>query len=349
MMKHACRTIAATAVLAAGATAPAFAEHSFKVIGTWGVGAMYKEHEAPLWETAIPEASGGKVTGEIKAMTDLGLKGFETVKLLKTGVYDVGFGAYTYIASGNPVFEGIDLALTPKNTDEARRLVEAYDPVVKKAFADIHGVELLASYPFPAQVLVCRDPFESLADLKGRKIRVYSTTLGDMAEGFGGVSVSIPLSEVVPALQRGVVDCGVSSGVSMYHAKWQDVVNYLYETPVSAGIAFLAMNKAKFDALDEETQTLLTEQSRIFADKAWAALKDSEQQGISCLTGEGGSCRYGDPAGMTLVKANPDDEPLRRSILEDYVLKRYAERCGADCAAEWNATAGAVIGLSATQ
>lgn len=333
--------------LAAGIASAASADEHFKVVGTWGTGAMFPEHEAPLWRTALPEASGGKITADIQAMTDLGLKGFETIKLLQTGVYDAGFGAYTYIASGNPVFEGIDLALVSGSTAENRKLVAAYEPVVAEAFDTIHGVKLLGSYPFPAQILVCRDAFAGLDDLKGRKIRVYSTTLGDMAEGLGGVSVTIPLGDVVPALQRGVIDCGVSSGISMYTAKWQDVVKYVYETPVSAGIAFLAMNKARWEALDADTRALIETEVDTFVDKAWAALADSEEQGVACLTGEGAECRYGAPADMTLVRAGEGDAAVRKQLLADFVLKRYADRCGDDCTARWNETAGAVIGAEA--
>jgi len=333
--------------LTAGMAVAGSGTEAFKVVGTWGTGAMFPEHEAPLWNTALPNASGGRIMADIQAMTDLGLKGFETIKLLQTGVYDAGFGAYTYIASGNPVFEGIDLALVSGSSAENRKLVEAYEPVVSAAFEQIHGVKLLGSYPFPAQILVCRDAFNGLGDLQGRKIRVYSTTLGDMAEGLGGVSVTIPLGDVVPALQRGVIDCGVSSGISMYTAKWQDVVKYVYETPVSAGIAFLAMNSARWNGLDGETQALIEAEVDQFVDKAWTALADSEQQGIACLTGQGAECRYGEPADMTLVKASQEDDGIRKQLLADFVLKRYADRCGDDCTARWNETAGAVVGVEA--
>ncbi len=345
-MKRIVTTIGAVCLMAGVAAADAGKEH-FKVVGTWGSGAMFPEHEAPLWNTSLPEASGGAITADIQAMTDLGLKGFETIKLLQTGVYDAGFGAYTYIASGDPVFEGIDLALVSGSTEENRRIVEAYEPVVSAAFEEIHGVKLLASYPFPAQILVCRDAFNGLGDLKGRKIRVYSTTLGDMAEGLGGVSVTIPLGDVVPALQRGVIDCGVSSGISMYTAKWQDVVKYVYETPVSAGIAFLAMNMNRWNGLDAETQATIQAEADKFVDKAWAALSDSEAQGIACLTGQGEACRYGEAADMTLVRASDADDGIRKQLLTDYVLQRYADRCGEACTARWNQTAGAVIGVEA--
>lgn len=323
----------------------------FNVVGTWSSGAMFKEHEAPMFQELLPEMTDGQMTGTVTAMTDLGLKGFETVKLLQTGVYDAGFIALGYIASGNPVFEGIDLALAPSGTAEARELVDKMNPVIGEAMERIHGVKYLTSYPFPAQVLVCTEPFETLADLKGRKIRVYSTTLGDLAEGLGGVSVSIPLSEVPTALQRGVIDCGISSGVSMYTAKWQDVVNYLYETPISAGIAGVGMNMDKWNSLGAEGQAKMMEVAEAFSAKAWTALRESELQGIACLTGEvmegGAPCRYGDPADMSLVRDSAENTAIRETVLKDFVLKRFAERCGEACTEQWNQTAGAVIGIEA--
>lgn len=335
--------------LLAGTAFAEIREEKFKVVGLWNIGAMYAEHEAPLWNTAIPEASGGKITADVQSVTDLGLKGFETVKLLQTGVFDAGFGAYTYIASGNPVFEGIDLALASDSSETSRRMVDSYSQVVAEAFDQIHGLKLLANYPYPAQILVCRDAFTGLGDLKGRKIRVYSTTLGDMAEGLGGVSATIPLADVVPALQRGVVDCGISSGISMYTAKWQDVVKFVYETPVSAGVGFLAISNKKWNTLNADTQALIEAEAAKFADKAWAALDYFAVQGIACLTGQGDKCRYGEPGNMTLVTATEADDAIRRQLLADFVLKRYAQRCGDECATRWNETAGKVVGVEARQ
>jgi TRAP-type C4-dicarboxylate transport system substrate-binding protein len=352
-MKRDTKVVALAGVLATLANA-GFAQipiATFNVVGTWSTGAMFTEHEAPLFRTLLPEMTGGAMSGQVTAMTDLGLRGFETVSLLQTAVYDAGFFALSYIASGEPVFEGIDLALAPAGTAEARELVAAYEPVIAEAMERINNVKYLISYPFPAQVLVCTQPFETLSDLRGRRIRVYSTTLGDLVEGLGGIPVSIPLAEVPTALQRGVIDCGISSGVSMYTAHWQDVVSYLYQTPVSAGIAGLAMNMDRWNALGAEGQAAMMEAAGVFADRAWDALTESEQQGIACLTGvviEGAQpCRYGEHASMTLVRDSDVNTAIREEVLRDFVLRRYAERCGEDCATRWNETAGAVIGIEA--
>jgi TRAP-type C4-dicarboxylate transport system substrate-binding protein len=347
--KHVFAFASAIAALATVAAADPLPKQQFKVVGTWGTASMYKDYEAPMWNKDVPEASDGSITADVQAITDLGLSGTETIKLLSTGAYDVGFALYAYIVSGNPVFEGFDLALVPQNADEQRKLVDAYSPVVEKAMSDIHHVKLMTNYPFPLPVLACRDKFTGISDLKGRKIRTFSTTLGDMVEGLGGISVSIPLAEVPTALQRGVVDCAVSSGIAMYNAKWFDVVHYLYQMPIVSGMGFVGMTQARWDKLDAATQAFLAEQSKKFEDKTWAQTKEDEQQGIACLTGEtlgGPACRHGDPAGMTLVRTSDEDAATRKRVLTDFVLKRFGERCGADCAKVWNQTAGASVGLS---
>ena len=46
--------------------------------------------------------------------------------------------------------------------------------------------------------------------MKGKKIRTYSTSLADFIEGLGASSVTIPFSEAVPALEKGVATCGTT-------------------------------------------------------------------------------------------------------------------------------------------
>ena len=50
---------------------------------------------------------------------------------------------------------------------------------------------------------------------------------------------------------------------------------------------------------------------------------------------------------MTLVEPSSDDLTARDKIATDVVLARWAERCGADCAANWNETVGPILGLKA--
>lgn len=56
----------------------------FKVVGTWGNLQLWKEHESRYWNDILPKISGGKPTANAKPYTELGLSGFEVMRLLAT-------------------------------------------------------------------------------------------------------------------------------------------------------------------------------------------------------------------------------------------------------------------------
>ena len=259
------------------ATTPSFADienDTLRVIGTWGVQRTFQDYEKPAFEETLAELTGGAITAEVQAMTDVGLNGTEVMRLLQTGIYDAGFVVYTYIAQGDAVYEGMDMPMSFADADEARALLAGFSEIAYAEMEEQYGVKVLANYSFPFTTIACRDAFEGLSDIQGRKVRVYSTGLSDMVEGLGGTPVTIPFSEVIPALQKGVVDCAAVGPLPLYNAKWYDVVKYVYETPLNAGTAFLAVNKARFDAMSPEAQEALVEMGRRFEDAAWEGVKE---------------------------------------------------------------------------
>ena len=96
------------------ATAPAMAqdidEKEFVVVGTWGNLSLWKNHESRLWNDVLPGASGGKITANAKPYTELGVSGFEVMRLLKLGTYDAAHALTSYVSQDSPALEGIDLA-----------------------------------------------------------------------------------------------------------------------------------------------------------------------------------------------------------------------------------------------
>ncbi|MEM9105403.1 MAG: TRAP transporter substrate-binding protein, partial [Pseudomonadota bacterium] len=277
--------------------------------------------------------------------TELGLKGFEIMRLVKNGVFDFAFGLPGYVAAENPVFEGADLSSVTQDIETQRKVAEAYFPILEAAFADIYNAKLLQLYPFPSQTLWCNTEISGLGDLEGKKIRVYATTLGDFVEGVGGTSVTVPFAEVIPALEKGVVDCGITGTMSAYKAKWHQVATHAYTLRVGWGLAFGAMNMDKWNAMTPEQQSMLQSELEALTDAMWTETATEDEIAISCITG--GACDIGEPGAMTLVTPSDADLQKRDQVATDVVLARWAERCGADCANSWNETVGPILGLKA--
>jgi TRAP-type C4-dicarboxylate transport system substrate-binding protein len=314
-------------------------------VGTWSSLTNFQKHEEPFFNTRLREASDGNIVGKIQSQSGLGLKGFEIMRLVKNGVFDFAFGLPGYVAAENAIFEGADLSTLTQDIDTQRKVSDAYYPTLEKSFADIYNAKLLMLYPFPSQTLWCNGEVNGIEDLKGKKIRVYSTTLGDFVEGVGGTSVTVSFSEVIPALEKGVVDCAITGTMSAYTAKWNQVATHAYTLRVGWGLAFGAMNMNKWNSLSESQQTLLQSEIATLTDAMWAETATEDDVAISCITG--GECAIGEAGSMTLVEPSESDLKARDTIATEVVLARWAERCGADCAANWNETVGPILGLTA--
>lgn len=343
-MKKILTGISVVAALAAGQAQAEMKPREFKVVGTWGNLASWQDLEQPFWATDLPGATGGKITGTAIPITEAGLKGSEVMRLLNLGVFEVAHGLGSYVAAENPAIEGVDLSSIAPDFATMRAVTEAYRDTMDASFRKTYGATILALHPWPASMIYCSKPIASIADLKGRKVRVHSATLGDFVEGAGGVTVTLPFAEVVPALEKGVADCAITDPMSAYNAKWHEVITHVFPLRVGYSITFSAINVKLWDSLDEETRAALTASFKTMEDKGWAGAEEKERIGVACLTG--GECPIGPAGSAQLAEPAEGDIAARQAILDDFVLKRWGERCGTDCAAVWNATAGSAAGLA---
>ena len=337
---------AAVAVgMAFGAVAQDFKPVQLKVVGTWGNLTNWQKIEQPFWAEQLPKASGGAMTAQAVPQTELGVKGFEVMRLLKLGVFDIAHALPIYIAE-DAVIEGIDLAGVARDFDQARQIANAYGPILEASLKKNYNAKLLNMYPFPAQVFFCRSPIKGIADLKGKKIRVQGASQGDFVEAIGGTPVTIAFAEVVPSLEKGVVDCGITGTMPSYKAKWYEVATHAFVLPVGYTITFTAVNQNSWNKLEPKAQEFLLAESKKFEDNAWQVIQAEDSEGIACGTGTG-NCTIGKPGNMTLVKPTEADFKARDEALRQGVLKKWAARCGAECTKQWNETVGKVVGLTA--
>ena len=322
-------------------------ERQLNVVGSFSTSNLFPDYEEPFWTETLPEASGGRLTANARAFDQLGLSGGAVYDMVSQGVYDVGTTVMDYVAGDLPRVEGADLPAIA-DPERARQVVEAYKPALERAFDETYDSKLLAVLPFSNQVVFCRNEISGLDDLAGKRIRGSGRMTMDFIEAIGGTGVSVAFNEVPVALERGVIDCGVTGSLSGYLAGWSEVATHFYPLPVGGWdpIGIVIRNDV-WAELSEPTQTLLTEQMEQLEDKVWSEVDDVTQTGIACNTG--GECPYGEAQDLTLVEVTDEDLQQALEVTESSVLPQWAERCGQDCAEFWNETAGEVLGITATQ
>ena len=133
--------------------------------------------------------------------------------------------------------------------------------------------------------------------------------------------------------------------MSAYSANWQQVATHAYTLHVGWGLAFGAMNMDKWNSMTTAQQEIMTTELDALNESMWAETATEDEVAISCITG--GDCAIGEKGAMKLVTPSADDLALRDKIATEVVLARWAKRCGADCAANWNATVGQILGMAA--
>ncbi|MEO1749102.1 MAG: TRAP transporter substrate-binding protein, partial [Pseudomonadota bacterium] len=280
----------------------------------------------------------------IARQTELGLQGFEIMRLVKNGVFDFAFGLPGYVAQETAAFDGGDLATLTQDIGTQRKVAEAYFPTLETLFEDVYNAKLLMLYPFPSQTLWCATPVSGLADLEGKKIRTYTASLADFVEAVGGTSVTVAFAEVIPALEKGVVDCGITGTMSAYSAKWYQVATHAYTLRVGWGLAFGAINMDKWNAMSDAQRELMSAEIAALNERMWAETATEDEIAISCITG--GDCEIGDKGNMVLVEPSADDL-AKLPMIGQQVLDAWAGRCGDECVTNWNASVGEVLGKTA--
>lgn len=306
--------------------------------------------DVPYYKEIIPQRSGGRI--EIKGATwpEMNIGGPEIIRMTRQGQIEIGGAPLTYMAGDIPILDAADLAGLNPTVEQARKVVNVLTPIVNKEI-ERFGVRMIATYPYPAQVFFCRKPVKDLADLRGRKIRTFGTSLNDLVTAIGGVPVSIAFAEVYGALERGVADCGITGTGSGNAAKWFEVTTHMYTLPVGWSLGGYYVNLAWWNKLDPAVRKFLEDVYREIEDKHWhLGGVEMTQDGIECNLGKP-TCKIGVRAKdrpMVEVKPTEADRVLLKKLLADSVLPAWVKRCGAKCAETYNEALAPITGVKYT-
>lgn len=339
---------AATMCCASGAGAQNIDSKTLNVVGTWSFLTNFQVLEKPFFTEELPKLSDGKLKGNVKAVNELNLKGTELLRLLKQGVFDFAFALPIYVEDGGAVIEAIDIAGVARDYKMAKDISEIWLPEMQQVMKEKHNAFILATHTWPEQDFYCRDDVKDITALKGKKIRVQGTSQSDLSTAFGATGVTIAFSEVVPALEKGVVDCAITGTMPAYKAKWPEVTKSLYRLPVGFTAGMLVVNLTMWNKLSPDTRALISKAAKELEERSWKSTQLETEDGVYCTTGTG-KCPVGPPGKLALNKPSEADLKVRDKALNEYVLKKWAARCGKACAANWTEKIGKKYGLSAVE
>ena len=110
------------------------------------------------------------------------------------------------------------------------------------------------------QFFFCQEPIETLADFEGRKVRSHGSALSDWIEGFGASAQFVAFAEVYTALERGVLDCGVTVAFASVAQRWYEVTTYMVGPLATQTVNTVIISPQVWNELPPDLQQILIEE-----------------------------------------------------------------------------------------
>jgi C4-dicarboxylate-binding protein DctP len=210
----------------------------------------------------VETRSAGKIKVEIYPANQLGQIP-RTVEGVAMGTIEATLPATGFLIGLEPRFQIFDAMGLFDSVAHGMKVVDDAD--IRRrltSFGASKGVEPLAVFIHSPNELASRKPVRSLADFAGQKIRVPGSPL--LIEPFkklGAAPLSMPLGEVLPALQNGTID-GALAGTTVFTAfKYYDVVKARTRVPSSFIAVGVLTNRKFMTSLGKELERIVREEA----------------------------------------------------------------------------------------
>ena len=301
------RLLVCAALLLAGA-APAFAQTKELVMGNVNPAKHGTTLAAQQFADKLGELTGGKIKvihhhsgalggeREVAQQVQLGTVDFSpiTTAPLSTLVPEMSVFQLPYIFRDySHVYAALD------GGDFIRNY---YEPILDKK-----GLKLVGFYAAGYRGIYGHFPINSVADVKGKKIRVQEDKiLVATFKALGMISTPIAFPEVATALQTKVIDAAEGGINTFYHNKFYDIAKYVADVRHTHQAVALIMSKGSWSKLDPAAQKAVME-----------AAKYSEQWNRKFILEEDKDIQAQVKAkGVTITK--PDAAPFRQATVSVY-------------------------------
>lgn len=253
----------AAGVMAAGAmaavAAPAAAEPVVLRYNQWFPSGHWSQADGLYpWFAEIEAVTGGRVKIEPSAKPIAPPN--RNYQAVVDGVADLAWGPHGYTPGVFPLTEMVEL---PFITEDAGRSSVAYwrlwETVLQPTGMQDDVVTLAMHVTSGGNIHMRGSAVDSLADLKGAKIRVPTPTVGRVLKDLGAVPVSGALSELREMLSRGIIDGTAISDELVTGFKVEQYISHVTRIPggLYSNSAFVIMNKAKWDRISAEDQAAI--------------------------------------------------------------------------------------------
>jgi len=217
-----------------------------------------------VFKAGVEGRSAGRIRVEIYPASQLGQIP-RTVEGVALGTIEFTVPAVGFLIGLEPRFQVFDAPGLFEDMQNAARVFA--DPEVRRrlaTFGAAKGIEPLVTFVNGPLVVVSHRAIRALPDFRGQKLRVPGPAPLQMEpfRRLGASPLSIPLGEVLPAMQNRTID-GVTAAISIFTAfKYYDITRNMTYLPGAFLVASGIVNRNFMKSLGPELEAIVRDEAR---------------------------------------------------------------------------------------
>jgi len=263
------------ALVAAGTTAPVPVTAQAKTV-VWNfphisAPTYYHTVNYTAFTNKVREKSGGRMDIRFHAASSL-YPGPELLPAVLDGRAEIGPVLAAYLTDVLLEMGPLELPFMTHSMEEHKKAGFALRGFYTEMLAR-KGLKLLAMSTWPSQQIFSTMPIRTVADWKGKKIRVYGADSANLARALGAAPVNIAFGEVYSALEKKTVDGAMTSATNAEPMKFFEVAKFLdYWYLTGASQEWIVANQKAWDALPKDLQQAVLDgvKESNLEEKEWA-------------------------------------------------------------------------------
>lgn len=236
------------------------------------------------WTKALAKRTGGKVKVELLPVGSI-VEHQETQDAIAAGILDGHITDTSYFSGKDPAF---GLIANPVGAwSDPQQMFDFMDHgggnQLMNQLLEPYGLHFIGATTPGLESLVSKIPIDSVADLKGVKMRAPEGLVQQVFAAAGAAPVNLPGSEVFTALDKGVIEAADYTVFSTNQAQGLNDIapNPIYPGFHSMPLVEVSMNKQKWDALPKDIQQAFTQTVHEFAQHQVAVLAKRDKAAVA--------------------------------------------------------------------
>ncbi|MDB5874471.1 MAG: TRAP-type C4-dicarboxylate transport system, substrate-binding protein [Ramlibacter sp.] len=254
----------------------------------------------------VLKATGGKLKITVMAAGELPYKAPDVLRAVATNQVQMGDVAVGFLAGDVPALNVMQLPFLCSSYAQFEQAMPPIARVIDSELQAKYGVTVGVHWTMPPQNLWLNRPVARLADLKQVKVRAWNPEQVEMMKLLGGSAVSITSAEVIPALERKVIDGAITSALSANDWKAYEIVRTGYMLNITMGHQVMLVNSAELAKLAPEVRTTLLAKMKEYSARYRKMSEDGDNEARKSLVANK----------VKLVEASSDDVKQARAMLK---------------------------------